>query len=273
MCRSTSCDPPASIDWDRPWLAHLVNLRAAFCVADRRAELSRIARERGVVSGSGAGLSFAPESSAGEPYELHIARTGRVPTRDNLHDLFNAAVWLTLPRTKAALNARQAQCIAVAAMAGGRGARGAVRDAATLFDESGLIVAVGARAAGECDLRERIASHDWQTVFQARRAHWHRDWAPWLFGHAVMEKLVRPYAAITVRVGVVIVDDGDPHDLAAVDAAAAAAFAREESWSPMSLPPMPVLGIPGWWPVNASPRFYEDERVFRPRRWASPDRR
>ena len=27
--------------------------------------------------------------------------------------------------------------------------------------------------------------------------------------------------------------------------------------------PLPVLGVPGWWPDNEMPAFYEDERVFR----------
>jgi hypothetical protein len=30
--------------------------------------------------------------------------------------------------------------------------------------------------------------------------------------------------------------------------------------------PLPVLGVPGWWPDNESPDFYEDVAVFRPAR-------
>jgi hypothetical protein len=30
--------------------------------------------------------------------------------------------------------------------------------------------------------------------------------------------------------------------------------------------PLPVLGVPGWWPDNESPSFYEDADVFRPPR-------
>ncbi|MDP1069178.1 DUF3025 domain-containing protein, partial [Klebsiella pneumoniae] len=39
--------------------------------------------------------------------------------------------------------------------------------------------------------------------------------------------------------------------------------------SPAELPPLPVLGIPGWWAPNASREFYDDERVFRAQRLAS----
>ena len=27
--------------------------------------------------------------------------------------------------------------------------------------------------------------------------------------------------------------------------------------------PLPVLGVPGWWPANESPAFYDDATVFR----------
>jgi len=27
---------------------------------------------------------------------------------------------------------------------------------------------------------------------------------------------------------------------------------------------LPVLGIPGWWPANEAPSFYDDPAVFRP---------
>ena len=30
--------------------------------------------------------------------------------------------------------------------------------------------------------------------------------------------------------------------------------------------PLPVLGVPGWWPDNAKLGFYDDAEVFRPRR-------
>ena len=30
--------------------------------------------------------------------------------------------------------------------------------------------------------------------------------------------------------------------------------------------PLPVLGVPGWWPANETPAFYDDASVFRPRR-------
>ncbi|MFG5409680.1 DUF3025 domain-containing protein [Piscinibacter sakaiensis] len=104
-------------------------------------------------------------------YEAWIAAERAVPTRDDLHDLFNGLVWLAFPALKWALNRRQASEIA------GRGVgprRGAWRDALTLFDELDVAMA------------------------------------------------------------------------------------------PPRHRPLPVLGVPGWWPANADPAFYDDPAVFRP---------
>ena len=33
-----------------------------------------------------------------------------------------------------------------------------------------------------------------------------------------------------------------------------------------AMTPLPVLGVPGWWPENENFSFYDDSFVFRPRR-------
>src|SRR5512147_150765 len=132
------------IDWHAPWLAPLSDLRPHVEHSDWRAALSAEARQRRVVNSAGMAVEFvAADDAGGAAYEAHIAATGRVPTRDNAHDLFNALVWLAWPRTKAALNARQALELA---RDGVRGRRGPVRDAATLIDESGLLLAADGNA-------------------------------------------------------------------------------------------------------------------------------
>ena len=256
------------IDWRAPWLAPLIALQPRLEEAQFHAtltQLTQLAQARGVVSGHGEPITFVAADDAGAvPYELHIARSGRVPTRHNLHDLFNAAVWLTYPRLKATMNRRQAQDLR--AEMGGTARRGPQRDAATLLDESGLLLAVDERFASSAVFHAELRAHAWSTLFGAWRARWHQHWAPYLVGHAVMEKLVQPYAAITARVCVVAMAQDDIHDAAAVDAAAAHALERNPIWSSMALPPLPVLGIPGWWPANESPAFYANSQVFRPAR-------
>ncbi len=60
-----------------------------------------------------------PDVADDEPYETGIARTGRVPTRANLHDFFNALIFLHFPRAKAQLNHLQSAAIERDGVAGG----------------------------------------------------------------------------------------------------------------------------------------------------------
>lgn len=240
-----------AVDWSAPWLAPLRELRPLAERTDWRRALSAEARERGVASATGMPIEFVAADDAGAvAYEAHIAATGRVPTRDNAHDLFNALVWLAFPLTKAALNARQAEELA---RDGVRGRRGPVRDAATLIDESGLLLAASDET---CAALMRL---DWSWLFAAQRARWAGEWTPFAFGHALIEKLLVPYKGLTAVVLCL--------PLAAANAAqvdrAAARWVREAPLAPPLLSHLPVLGIPGWWPANEDPAFYADTAVFR----------
>ena len=42
--------------------------------------------------------------------------------------------------------------------------------------------------------------------------------------------------------------------------------AAAETWRAKPFLPLPVLGVPGWWPANQAPDFYGDAAVFRARR-------
>lgn len=236
-------------DWSAPWFARVARWRGSFESSDWRAALSAAAYERGVVSGRGRPVVFVDAGDAGcTPYELHIAATGRVPTRANLHDAFNALIWLAYPRAKAALNRRQADEIE---RLGVRGVRGPVRDAATLIDESGLLL-----ASDDADVFDALARHDWRRLLVDWRGRWGSDIVAQAFGHALLEKLAGPFKAITACVVPVRLDrDGDE---------AAAHFIERDDLAPPLLAHLPVLGIPGWWAANEAPSFYDDERVFRP---------
>lgn len=243
-----------AIDWRAPWLAPLRELRPCIERADWREALSVEAQRRGVATAAGLPIEFvAPGDAGAAAYEAHIAATGRVPTRDNVHDLFNALVWLAFPLTKAALNARQAQEIA---RDGVRGRRGPVRDAATLIDESGLLLAASGEA---CAALVRL---DWHWLFTAQRARWGGDWMPLAFGHAMIEKLLAPYKGLTaVVVCLPLAGATSPQ----ADRAAAQ-WVQRTALAPPLLAHLPVLGIPGWWPANEDPAFYADPSVFRRRR-------
>lgn len=258
-----------SNDWSAPWFApyrlllealdaDLTEHRWSHCIA----QLNDRARDQGLVNDNGKPLCFvAPDSAGDTAYEAHIWQTGNVPTRrvaqGAWHDFFNALVWLTFPRIKARLNALQAAQIA--ATGAGR-TRGSLRDAATLFDENGALF-VTADAALVAALR----GFDWRWLFVDERARFTREARVIVFGHALLDKLRAPYKAACAHVWVVDAEEG-----AALDERTARVLGPE-SLRVEVFSPLPVLGIPGWWPSSDDPRFYDDARVFRSGR--APGRR
>ncbi len=220
-------------DWAQPWFAPYRDVAGPV--------FARLAAGQPVHRALGH-ERFEPAGPLAAGYEQHIAATGRVPTRDNAHDLFNGLVWLRCPAFKAALNAAH-----IAAPPAPPGQRGPVRDALTLLDESGLLLAAPA------ELRQALRAQDWTALFDNHRALW-RQAQVRVVGHALLEKLLIPRKPLCARV--LLVDDVEAPALpAALD--------------PAALPPLPVLGIPGWWAANASRAFYADAQVFRPKRLAS----
>jgi hypothetical protein len=240
-----------------PWHSHLREFLPTLDAPDPLIALNALAAQRGIATASGHPLRFVAPGDAGTTaYEAHIHATGRVPTRDNAHDAFNALTWLAFPRAKAALNARQAAEIAGAGI-GNR--RGPVRDAATLIDESGLLV-----ATDDADVFRALHAHDWAALFTRDRARWGGSIRCVVFGHALLEKLTQPFKAICAAV----VPLPFCASLAEMDAAAARVVARADL-APRLLPHLPVLGIPGWWAANEVPQFYDEAAVFRPARRAA----
>ena len=232
-------------------------------------ELSAAAE--GIETEGGRRLRFvAPaEGGPGErmPYEMRIARAGEVETRPgSWHDLFNALAWLAFPRTKARLNAQHAAVLAH----GGEGEarrRGPERDALTLFDESGVIV-----ASASPELARLVVEHEWKALFWTRRAELAAKMEFFAFGHALHEKALDPYPGLVAR-AVFVPMEKDHFALAReariakMDALAAAHFASRANFaSPRAMPPLPVLGIPGWHPDNARESYYDDAAHFRPKR-------
>ncbi|WP_284414616.1 DUF3025 domain-containing protein [Acidovorax sp. SUPP3334] len=199
----------------------------------------------------GAAVRFVPHSAlpADVAYEQFIFDTGTVPTRDNLHDCFNGLVWLRYPQAKRRLNALQALAIADT----GVGAvRGPLRDAITLFDENGAMLFAPA------PLREALAARDWRRLFVDLRPLWQQAQLV-LFGHALLEKLESPRKPITAHV---YQAQHAIDSVADVDAWLAGALDPSHLATKPFLP-LPVLGVPGWWPENENFCFYDDSLVFR----------
>ncbi|MBC8119470.1 MAG: DUF3025 domain-containing protein, partial [Burkholderiaceae bacterium] len=176
----------------------------------------------------------------------------------NLHDFFNALMFLQFPLAKARLNELQSAAID---RHGIQPVRGPVRDAATLIDENGVLL-----VTQRMDLIEAVREHHWSTVFLALRAAWHRDTVARVFGHALLQKLVHPYKAITGHaLHVPLASDSSTVE---VDQYLASMF--DDGLSPLLLMPLPVLGIPEWCAENAHPHFYQDAEIFRPANMRRP---
>lgn len=256
----------AALDFERPWLSPLARDAAPVVAALARGVTvaEALSAPSGVPGPPGAARPphFVAAATAGttdEAYESHIHRTRTVPTRCNLHDLFNGLVWRQFPQAKRRLNALQAAEIA---RCGIGTTRGALRDAITLFDENGAVL--DAPPA----LWDALVARDWQRLFVTERALWQQARLR-LFGHALLEKLVQPRKPATAHVLVAPVPIGastvGADAAVATDTALAAAL--DPAWlATKPFVPLPVLGVPGWCAENENFSFYDDRQVFRPRR-------
>lgn len=227
-----------------------------------------------LVSGGGARIVFV-SAAAGKKvldtpvagYEPRVFATGEVATREsNLHDLFNALAWLAFPRAKAALNRLHVRL--QVERAGGPvhpGSRGRERDAATLFDESGLVV-----VSSDATLLELLRGFRWRELFVARRAGVIANMRFRMVGHALMEKALSPWKGVTAQarlfeVGHAELDDAGLDALIDRRLALEPVAARSRHSAPC-FSPLPILGIPGWCCDNEDPAYYDDTTQFRPGR-------
>ncbi|MCB4363697.1 DUF3025 domain-containing protein [Hydrogenophaga taeniospiralis] len=243
----------AHIDWRAPWLAPCRALGEPLAQQVVTGHCGRAALN---VAGT-APVRFVPQADLppGMAYEQFIHDTGCVPTRDGLHDFFNGLCWMRFPRTKRLLNRLQAAEIQAAGVGP---VRGPVRDALTLFDENAALL------QAPDALWDALLARDWQRLFVDLRPLWAQARLD-LFGHALLEKLVAPYKSITAHVYRAPVPTGLGGDTAGWDAWLEGRLsAAELGTKPFT--PLPVLGVPGWWPANEDPAFYTDAAVFRPAR-------
>jgi DUF3025 family protein len=178
--------------------------------------------------------------------------------RGSWHDALNALVWLAFPKTKAALNARHVQDAASATS--NQRSRG--RDAATLLDESGLVL-----VCGDPELARLLRERAWRTLFDARQDAVLRAMRPYAIGHGMLVKLLAPFRAITARTLILPIDPAalpaGANGEARVDEAAARAIG-DGALRPEALPPLPVAALPGWDCEGLGARLFDDLSVFRP---------
>jgi hypothetical protein len=218
-------------------------------------------------------LRFVPQEYGKLPfeaqYEPRCYLKGEVPTRaNNWHDLLNALVWFTFPKSKAAINVRHYRVLTGDDDVALRSQRGAVRDTNTLLDESGVIV-----ACADAELAGLLRDFRWKELFWQRRAQVQSSMGFYLFGHGLYEKALRPYLGMTGQGLVLPVEQAffdwpQARQLAHLDELLAGYLsALEHCRSTRELSPVPLLGVPGWAVENEHASYYDNPRYFRPGRY------
>lgn len=305
-CASTLDNSFAAIDWQAPWLYHLNQLgyisksitplsglkndpaqtdkleqtpdiiaKVLNSALQKHADdlQQPLPQTKPALNNQAHTLQFVSQNELpeGEAYERFIGTTGNIPTRDNLHDLFNGSIWLTFPKTKALLNYYHMLEIKEQGIGA---SRGRVRDTITVFDENGAIL-----VTAESSIGKALIDFNWQESLVAPRDKWDEpkqlnkqaQAAVYIFGHALLEKLLYPRKALCAH-SIVINVTQDFFTLSLSErinhldqkvADYMDALLSEPDVSPRKLSPLPILGVPYYWAENVQPSFYDDSHVFR----------
>ena len=224
-----------------------------------------------IVTASNQPLQIVPQDYQQQGFEQHYAprifMTGEVQTRtENWHDFFQVMTWRLFPQTKAVINQRQYHAASTRHQTPNqKGARSATENLLSLFDECGAIIIYS-----DPSLAELLVSHQWKELFWDRRQCFEQSISCIVFGHALYEKFFNPYIGMTAN-GILIQQEPDfitlplQEQIPLLDQQLAARLTDEELYSaPSDLQPLPVLGIPGWYPDNINEAFYHNTDYFRP---------
>lgn len=204
---------------------------------------------------------FVPHETLhdGLQYEERISRHRLVATREcQWHDFFNALSWALFPVTKNAIyDAHMSHPTPTGTN------RSRYRDALTLFDECGVVIAT-TDTRFESDHR----AHRWRDLFVRHRAEWGSSIAAVIAGHGLYAQCLTPYRGLTAKALYIKVDDdwfdSDFRQRCFRLDQALAKKLTVSTKTPAAFLPLPVLGVPGWHAANADPAYYEDHAYFRP---------
>ncbi len=196
-----------------------------------------------------------------QQYEARVYLTGEVQTRtENWHDLFNALVWLIFPNIKAVLNQLHYQALLHEQQIKSK-RRGALRDAVTLFDESGVIV-----VTSDISLAKLLKNFEWKALFWQQRIKLQAYMRFFVFGHGLYEKALDPYLGMTGKGIILLVEDTffDQElsaQLAIIDVKLADFI--DCHLVSTNLTPVPILGYPCWSLDNKDETYYDNKNYFR----------
>lgn len=216
---------------------------------------------------NGQQITFVPQSELRNNYEIMIHETGCVPTREhNWHDYFNAHVWLNFPQTKAMLNTLQYQSITARKHVG---ARSALENKLTLFDETGVLI-----FCTDQYLVDLLLNHQWQQLFWVERERVLENMTVVVIGHSLHEKALQPYIGMCAHS--MIINQAQsftmtPHNSMNYQSQLDRLISQtlQHYFKSNQTPiwqPLPILGFPGWHFEKQNELFYLDNSYFRVKR-------
>ncbi|MBB72508.1 MAG: hypothetical protein CMF50_08940 [Legionellales bacterium] len=234
------------------------------------ADFNRVFTEQPVMNAQGLNIhcvsQAAKSSSFAEAYEPRIYHQGELQTRlANWHDFFNFLVWQHFPKTKALLNAKQVQALSYRHQ-NAISERSIAEHVLTMFDECGAIF-----VSSDADQLDLLKDFGWWQLFWHNRKRFAVDTAAFIFGHGIFEKAINPYVGLTAKAVLLRVDQDffqtdSRQQLAYLDVRLVAHFQQAEAVAHTKvLQPLPILGIPGWYPENEDELFYRNTDYFRVR--------
>ncbi len=196
-------------------------------------------------------------------YEQYIHETGKIPTRpNNWHDLFNALIWTLFPKTKRLIN----QCHVEDINLHGLSPRTHQRNRMTQFDECGVVLAYSSPTVPSL-----LIEHQWQASFWQHREQWGTQIQPFMFGHANYEMMLEPHIGLTGKwLAVQVPQDfwNKPlhQQYQSIDETLYQQLQTTQLFQDKGkFAPLPLLGIPGWYPQNQAQTFYQMTDYFRPK--------
>lgn len=229
-------------------------------------------QDKKILTHSGKAIRFVPQVTGKQPaeqkYEARIYLSGEIQTRaNNWHDFFNALVWQTFPGAKSVLNQIHFQAQQREASNRIRN-RCELRDTATLFDESGVIV-----VSAQPSLIRLLTNFEWKSLFWRQRAVVLQSMRFFVFGHSLYEKALNPYTGMTGKGIIFDVDQAFfaltlAEQLEMLDTLMIS-FLSNAHLSKSHLTPIPILGYPEWIEKNQYEAYYDNKQYFRDRRYSA----
>ena len=197
-----------------------------------------------------------------------ITTEKRIPLKPLInHDLLNAFMWLSLPKTRyiCAQEMVKAQSLRLKEQPK---RRSKLEDRLTLFDESGI-------AIFSCNpqLLQLIRDRQWKTLFWEERNKVHQELDMWIVGHGLYEQLIQPFVGLvaygrlyelTTPTYQKLQKSKNKHKKQLYyDSLIAEDLRYSGLIQQLPLHAVPLLGYPSWYPQTSSESFYHNTRYFR----------